>query len=105
MIGRTPGHYRIRAVILAEGDTLTIDEHWLLNQPSKSAAARQPFAAQLSAEEKAMIEAALTETQGRVSGPSGAAAKLPVPPTTLESKIKTLGIDKRRFRRVYSTDV
>ena len=46
-----------------------------------------------------MIEAALTQTQGLVSGPYGAAARLPMPPSTLESKIKSLGIDKDRFRR------
>ena len=45
-----------------------------------------------------MIEAALEESRGRVSGPSGAAAKLGVPTRTLDSKIKRLGIDKYRFK-------
>ena len=44
-----------------------------------------------------MIEEALAQTKGRVSGPSGAAAKLGMPPSTLDSKIKSLGIDKRSF--------
>ncbi len=44
-----------------------------------------------------MIESALEASRGRVSGPSGAAAKLGLPPSTLDSKIRTLQIDKRRF--------
>ena len=91
-----------RAVILADGDTLTIDEHWLPRQRPSPAAGQQPFAARISMQEKDLIEAALAETQGRVSGPSGAASKLRIPASTLESKIRTLGIDKRRFRHVCS---
>jgi formate hydrogenlyase transcriptional activator len=45
-----------------------------------------------------MIESALTETKGRVAGPSGAAVKLGIPRSTLESKIKSLGLNKNRFR-------
>jgi formate hydrogenlyase transcriptional activator len=45
-----------------------------------------------------MIEAALAETRGRVSGPSGAATKLGIPSTTLESRIRSLKIDKHRFK-------
>ena len=48
-----------------------------------------------------MIEAALRECGGRVSGPSGAAAKLGIPGSTLESKIKSLKIDKNRFKSSY----
>jgi DNA-binding NtrC family response regulator len=51
-------------------------------------------------EEKEIIEAALAETRGRVSGPAGAAAKLGVPSTTLESKIKSLKINKHRFKAI-----
>jgi len=50
------------------------------------------------AQEKNMIEAALKETRGRVSGTDGAAAKLGIPRSTLESKIRSLKIDKNRFR-------
>jgi transcriptional regulator with GAF, ATPase, and Fis domain len=50
--------------------------------------------------EKDMIEAALAEASGRVSGPSGAAAKLGVPPSTLESKIRSLKISKHRFKPI-----
>ena len=50
------------------------------------------------AQEEALIEAALRECRGRVSGPSGAAARLGAPGTTLESKIKALKINKNRFK-------
>jgi len=56
------------------------------------------LADELVAQEKEMIEAALAETRGRVSGPSGAAATLRMAPSTLDSKIKSLNIDKRRFQ-------
>jgi formate hydrogenlyase transcriptional activator len=52
----------------------------------------------LAVHEKDAIEAALTDTKGRVSGPFGAATRLGVPSSTLESKIKALRIDKRRFK-------
>jgi formate hydrogenlyase transcriptional activator len=45
-----------------------------------------------------MIESVLAETRGRVSGPDGAAVRLQIPSTTLESKIRKLNIDKYRFR-------
>jgi len=56
------------------------------------------FSEKLVAQEKEIIEAALRETQGRVFGPSGAAAKLGMPGTTLDSKIKSLKISKNRFK-------
>ena len=46
----------------------------------------------------ALLEAALTESEGRVAGPRGAAAKLGMRPSTLESKIRSLKINKHRFR-------
>jgi formate hydrogenlyase transcriptional activator len=52
----------------------------------------------LLAQEKEMIEAALKESRGRIFGPAGAAAKLGIPRSTLESKIRSLKIDKNRFR-------
>jgi formate hydrogenlyase transcriptional activator len=81
-----------RAVILSETDTFVADDSWL-----KSASAKSPKTEGLSAleeQEVGMIEAALAETHGRISGPSGAAAKLGIPRQTLESKIRRLGIDK-----------
>jgi formate hydrogenlyase transcriptional activator len=52
----------------------------------------------LLAQEKDMIEAALKETRGRVSGPKGAAVMLGIPRSTLESKIRSLKINKYRFK-------
>jgi len=81
-----------RAVILSETDTFVVDDSWL-----KSESAKSPKTEGLSALEDSeveMIEAALAETHGRISGPSGAAAKLGIPRQTLESKIRRLGIDK-----------
>jgi len=49
-------------------------------------------------QEKEMIENALAETRGRIAGPLGAAAKLGIPASTLDSKIKTMNIDKYRFK-------
>jgi len=93
-----------RAVIVSESDALYIDERWLAGRQSRP---RQiplphpgtPLAGTLGArEEKDAIEEALTQCLGRVSGPFGAAAQLGIPPSTLESKIKGLKIDKNLFK-------
>jgi DNA-binding NtrC family response regulator len=55
-------------------------------------------ARRLLAQEKEIIEAALKECRGRIFGPTGAAAKLGIPRSTLESKIRSLKINKNRFR-------
>jgi formate hydrogenlyase transcriptional activator len=86
-----------RAVILSDDDTLAMDETWLKRQPANPVRARRLDIA-LGRQEKEMIEAALTESQGRVSGPAGAAAKLGLPARTLDSKIKRLKIKKNRFK-------
>jgi formate hydrogenlyase transcriptional activator len=88
-----------RAVILSDGDTFSVDETWLKREPSQVAVS--PTVAlngALHMQEKEMIEAALAESHGRISGPSGAAAKLALPAQTLEAKIKRLGINKFRFK-------
>jgi PAS domain S-box-containing protein len=87
-----------RSAIVCETENFSIDPSWLSRQP----AASEPNMAlglskMLPAQEKAIIEAALSESGGRVYGPSGAAAKLGVPRSTLESKIRSLKIDKNRF--------
>jgi formate hydrogenlyase transcriptional activator len=83
-----------RSVIVCETDYFSIDESWLSRAAS---GIHPPLAEGLLLQEKQRIEAVLTETKGRVSGPSGAAAKLGMPPSTLDSRIKALRIDKRRF--------
>ena len=88
-----------RFVIVSETQTFLVDESWLSRQPSPNEVNIQPsLFNRLPAQEKAVIEAALRECGGRVYGPSGAAAKLGVPRTTLESKIKSLKINKNRFK-------
>ena len=82
-----------RSVILCDSESLSVDESWLSAQPSP---ARQ-LTHELVAQEKESIESALAECRGRVAGPTGAAAKLGMPPSTLDSKIRSLKIDKRRF--------
>jgi formate hydrogenlyase transcriptional activator len=86
-----------RAVILSETDTFVVDETWLQSESAESSPKRGLSA--LDDREVEMIEAALAETHGRVSGPGGAAAKLGIPRQTLESKIRRLGIDKYGQRR------
>jgi len=86
-----------RAVIVSDSETLTIDERWLSSRPSR-AATGAPASASLALHEREVIQAALIDSKGRVSGPFGAAARLGVPASTLESKIRALKIDKQRFK-------
>jgi PAS domain S-box-containing protein len=89
-----------RSIILSSADVFSVDELWL-SKRTYSRTPRVDTPPTLNVEprsEREIIEAALAECRGRVSGVSGAAAKLHVPPTTLESRIKTLKIDKRQFR-------
>jgi DNA-binding NtrC family response regulator len=83
-----------------------VDESWLSRQPIASESKSQPeFSRRLAVQEKEMIETALRESGGRVSGPSGAAAKLGIPGSTLYSKIGSLRIDKKRFKtKDHATD-
>ena len=90
-----------RAVIVAETDTLSIDGTWLRREPTPEDARLFGLPDQLAQQERALIEAALMETRGRVAGPSGAAAKLRMAPTTLDSRIKALGINKNAFKTKY----
>src|SRR6267378_1911289 len=87
-----------RAVILSDGDTFSVDETWLKREPPQVASPRVALNGALLRQEKEMIEAALAESHGRISGPAGAAANLGLPTRTLDSKIKRLGINKYRFK-------
>ena len=76
-----------------------MDESWLSHQPPEGNAESQLYLSEkVAAQAREMIEAALRECQGRVSGPSGAAAKLGIARSTLESKIRSLKITRNRFR-------
>ncbi len=88
-------------MILASGDVLSVDEMWLRKQTPVSAS-RVEISPILKVDggrsEREIIEAALAETRGRVSGPSGAAAKLHIPASTLASRIKALKINRQLFK-------
>lgn len=86
-----------RAVVLCDGETFSVDETWLKREQDRQTGPAVPLAASIAEREKEMIEAALAQSHGRVSGSTGAAVRLGIPRQTLESKIKSLGIDKRRF--------
>jgi len=88
-----------RSVILCETATFSVDESWLSQQPvKKRSKGRFYLSEKLAAEEKEIIEGALRECRGRVFGPSGAATKLGIARSTLESKIQSLKINKKRFK-------
>jgi formate hydrogenlyase transcriptional activator len=88
-----------RAVILSDGDGCSVDKSWLKLSTSRRIAS-PAFALDdiLHKQEKEMIEAALAESHGRISGRAGAALKLGIPTRTLDSKIKRLGINKYQFK-------
>jgi formate hydrogenlyase transcriptional activator len=87
-----------RSVILSEDDTVVVEENWLAYEAEPTAIPSQPLVETVADHERARIEAALAEARGQVAGASGAAAKLGMRPSTLESKIRTLKIDKQKFR-------
>jgi formate hydrogenlyase transcriptional activator len=88
-----------RSVIVCETENFSVDESWLSRQPLASEPKSQlELSQKLAAQEKELIEAALRDSGGRVSGPSGAAAKLGIHRSTLESKIASLKINKYRFK-------
>ena len=90
-----------RAVVLCEGDTFSVEATWLQPDLPRAATLHLPLRGlgRLEAQqERAMIEAALANSHGRIAGPAGAAAKLRLPRQTLESKIARLGINKHHFK-------
>jgi DNA-binding NtrC family response regulator len=101
---RWPGNIRElqnvieRSVILCDRTTLSVDERWLSTETSHLKRTSRALTEQVGDHERRIIEAALSQSRGRVAGPSGAAARLGIPPSTLENKIRALGISKNRFR-------
>jgi formate hydrogenlyase transcriptional activator len=87
-----------RAVILSEGDFFTVDEAWLKHDSLQVSSSMDRLSSTLADREREMIESALAESRGRISGPSGAAAKLGIPRQTLDSKIASLQISKNQFK-------
>jgi PAS domain S-box-containing protein len=105
---RWPGNIRElqniieRSVILCSGHTFRVDAAWLSSQEPARLELSCPLSETLHDQERHLIEAALTESEGKVAGPEGAAAKLGIPRSTLDSKIKHLKIMKHKFRSAKS---
>jgi formate hydrogenlyase transcriptional activator len=91
-----------RSVIICDSDEFMIDDSWLSASPAFDERVALPTT--LAAQERTMIEQALRACHGRVFGPTGAATRLGISRSTLESKIRALRIDKRRFRPPPSKD-
>jgi len=86
-----------RSVIMCETENFSVDKTWLARQPLATEP-KIPLSEKLAAQEKEMIEAALSESRGQVFGPSGAAAIVGMPRSTVEPKIRSLKINKNRFK-------
>jgi formate hydrogenlyase transcriptional activator len=90
-----------RSIIVCDTENFSVDENWFVRDSSQAQPVGQPLSDMLVSQTREMIEAALAESGGRVSGPSGAAAKLGMPASTLESKIKSLKINKYLFKKSF----
>lgn len=89
-----------RSLIVCESTTFSVDESWLAREPVEAGTLFQALPKKLATDEKSIIEVALAATRGRIAGPAGAALRLGLPASTLESKIKALKINKHRYRIV-----
>jgi transcriptional regulator with PAS, ATPase and Fis domain len=87
-----------RSVVVCETETFEVDESWLSREPHSPQPTAHLDLGKLVVQEREIIEVALRESRGRVHGPSGAATKLGIPGSTLESKIKSLRINKNHFK-------
>jgi transcriptional regulator with PAS, ATPase and Fis domain len=88
-----------RSVIVSDSENLAVDESWFGRRAASSDSPAHHLFQRLASQEKEMIEAALAASNGKVAGPSGAAAKLGIPQSTLDSKIRSLKINKHQFRK------
>ncbi|MFN7989200.1 MAG: sigma 54-interacting transcriptional regulator [Thermoanaerobaculia bacterium] len=86
-----------RAIILGDGETLTVDESLLGKARARALVAEPPRS--LRDAERRAVEEALAASGGRIAGADGAAARLGVPPSTLDSLIARLGVDKAAYRK------
>jgi transcriptional regulator with GAF, ATPase, and Fis domain len=87
-----------RSLILRDTENFSVDQNWLTRESFENETANDSLGQRLATGEKALIEAALAEARGRVSGRAGAAVKLGLPASTLESKNRSLKINKHAFR-------
>lgn len=89
-----------RSVIVCDTENLAVDESWVGRGASSRGIVVHALSEKLAVQERELIEAALAESRGKVSGPFGAAARLGIPQSTLDSKIKSLKINKHQFRKI-----
>ena len=91
-----------RSLIVCDTEDFSVDESWFPRETpsSRTASPRDANKAAAESEERVTIEAALADAKGRVSGPRGAAETLGMPASTLDSKIRSLGINKHRFKSI-----
>ena len=87
-----------RSVVVHEKGKLSVKKSWLSREYFHTEPVTQPAFRRSALQDREIIGSALAETRGRVSGPSGAAAKLGIPPSTLESKIRSMHINKYSFK-------
>jgi transcriptional regulator with GAF, ATPase, and Fis domain len=87
-----------RSVVLSEGPVFRVDHSWLLSRSAQAELPAESLSTMLQNQEREVIEQALAKSKGRIAGPSGAAAILGIPPSTLDSRIKSLKIAKNRFK-------
>jgi transcriptional regulator with GAF, ATPase, and Fis domain len=85
-----------RSVVLCDGEIFLLDEHWL--SPELLPQGEHPPIKRIELAERTVIEDALRQSKGRIAGPSGAAIKLGIPSSTLESRLKAMKINKHRFK-------
>jgi transcriptional regulator with PAS, ATPase and Fis domain len=88
-----------RSVIVCDTENFVVDQSWLSHRVDRTHPASQTLVRMPTSQEKKAIEEALAETQGRVAGPTGAAERLGIPASTLDSKIKALKINKHKFKK------
>jgi len=88
-----------RSVVIYKKGNLSVKKSWLARECFLTSPAARPLLRRSAMEDRRMIDAALAEARGRVSGPSGAAVKLGIPPSTLESKIRSMNINKFSFKK------
>ena len=88
-----------RSIIVCDTEQFSVDQSWLSRPPLPTRpTGKHELRHRLADQEREVIEEALTESRGRIFGPTGAAARLGIARSTLESKIRTLKIDKNRFK-------
>jgi formate hydrogenlyase transcriptional activator len=90
-----------RSVVIYERGKLSVKKSWLCRECFHGAAPARTSSGGLAMGDHEAIGAVLAETKGRVSGPSGAAARLGIPPSTLESRIRSMNINKYQFMSAY----